>query len=271
MNKKLLFSVLTLLCVMTSEAQTKVWNFLTNMTILPDNFPGVPGGTEDIVDHLGRFGHITSNNFSSQSTGTSTFSDGFQSGRRANMNGGSVAEGALPTMRFFFFDVSGNCTIKVWAREQNTSNRTLLISDGENVLASAPNSSNPGAFILEANNTNGAKRIFVYCDTNGFGIYKIEVNGATVNTTISMADWLLLLNVKDEALSNINYYVKDKTVYLNNIDTASDILVYSVTGSLVKSIKTTSSEVSFDINQTGLYILKLSNNDGQKTIKLIVN
>ncbi|MDP2159869.1 MAG: T9SS type A sorting domain-containing protein, partial [Flavobacterium sp.] len=120
-------------------------------------------------------------------------------------------------------------------------------------------------------NTNGAKRIFVYCDTNGFGIYKIEVNGATVNTTISMADWLLLLNVKDEALSNINYYVKDKTVYLNNIDTASDILVYSVTGSLVKSIKTTSSDVSFDINQTGLYILKLSNNEGQKTIKLIVN
>jgi len=256
---------------MTSEAQTKVWNFLTNTTILPDNFPGVPAGTEDIVDHLGRFGHITSNNFSSQSTGTSTFSDGFQSGRRANMNGGSVAEGALPTVRFFFFDVSGNCTIKVWAREQNTSNRTLLISDGENVLASAPNSSNPGAFILEANNTNGAKRIFVYCDTNGFGIYKIEVNGATVNTTISMADWLLLLNVQDTTLSNINYYVKEKTVYLNNLNLESDIFVYSITGALVKSIKTISSEVSFGLDQTGLYIIKVSNNEGQKTVKLIVN
>lgn len=269
MNRKLLFSLLTLLCVMTSDAQTKVWNFLTNMTILPDNFPGVPGGTEDIVDDLGRFGHITSNNFSSQATGTSTFSDGFQSNRRANMNGGSVAEGALPTVRFFFFDVSDNCTIKVWAREQNTSTRTLLISDGENVLASALNSTNPGAFILQANNTNGARRIFVYCDANGFGIYKIEVEGATVSTTVPMSEWLL--NVQETKLSNINYYVKDKTVYLNNIDSELEVSVFSITGSLVKSVKTSSSEMSFDIDQTGFYILKLNSSEGQKSIKLIVN
>lgn len=269
MNRKLLFSLLTLLCVMTSDAQTKVWNFLTNMTILPDDFPGVPGGTEDIVDDLGRFGHITSNNFSSQATGASTFPDGFQTNRRANMSGGSVPVGALPTMRFFFFDVSDNCTIKVWAREQNTSTRTLLISDGENVLASAPNSSNPGAFILEGTNTNGAKRIFVYAETNGFGIYKIEVDGATVTTTIPMSEWLL--NVQETRLSNINYYVKDKRVYLNNIDSQLDVSVYSITGQLVKSLSTTSTDLSFDIDLTGFYILKLNSSEGQKSIKLVVN
>lgn len=269
MNKKLLFSLVALLCVMTSDAQTKVWNFLTNMTILPDGFPGVPGGTEDIVDDLGRFGHITSNNFSSQATGASTFSDGFQSNRRANMGGGSVPTGALPTVRFFFFDVSANCTIKVWAREQNTSARTLLISDGENVLASASNSSNPGAFILEGTNTNGAKRIFVYTETNGFGIYKIEVNGAAVTTTIPMSEWLL--NVQETKLSTINYYVKDKRVYLNNIDSQLEVSVYSITGQLIKSLNTTSPEVSFDVDQTGFYILKLKSNEGQKSIKLVIN
>ncbi|MEZ4837946.1 T9SS type A sorting domain-containing protein [Flavobacterium sp.] len=268
MNKKMLFSLLVLLSVMTSNAQSKVWNFLTNMTILPDDFPGVPGGTEDIVDDLGRFAHITSDNFSKQSTGSSTFPDGFQSGRRANMNGGSVAEGALPTMRFFFFDVSDNCNIKVWAREQNTSSRTLLISDGENVLASASNASNPGAFILEANNTNGARRIFIYTETNGFGIYKIEVDGVTVNTTIPMSEWLL--NVQDTKLSNINYYVKDSRVYLKNIDSQVEVSVYTITGQLVKSLKTTSSDFSFDVDQ-GFYILKLNSSERQKTIKLVVN
>ena len=268
MNKKLFFSLLTLLSVMTSEAQ-KVWNFATNNTILPVGYSGLANGTEDIVDDLGRFAHSSSNNFSAESSGNSTFPDGFVSSRRANVNGGSVPNGALPSVRFYFFDVSANCTIKVWARPQSTSLRLLHISDGSTILATASNATDPGPVLLEATNNGGAKRIFVYCEDGGYGIYKIEVNGATVTTTIPMAQWLL--NVEETNLSHINYYVNDKTVFLSNIDTGLDIFVYSITGSLVKSIRTSLSEVSFPIDQTGIYILKLSSIDEQKSIKLIVN
>lgn len=257
-----------LLSVMTSEAQ-KVWNFATNTTILPAGFSGLNDGTEDIVDDLGRFAHSSSNNFSAESSGNSTFSDGFVSSRRANVNGGSSPNGALPSVRFYFFDVAANCTIKVWARPQGTGLRLVHISDGSNVLATASNATNPGPVLLEGTNNNGAQRIFVYCEDGGWGIYKIEVSGATVTTTIPMAEWLL--NVKETNLSHINYYVKNKTVFLSNIDTELDISVYSITGSLVKSIRTSSSDVSFEIGQTGIYILKLSSSDGQKSIKLIIN
>lgn len=270
MNKKLLFSFLTLVSVITSGAQTKVWDFLTNSTILPSGFEGVSNGTEDIVDDLGRFAHSSSNNFAAEATGASTFPDGYISNRRANMNGASLAFESLPTVRFFFFDVSANCTIKVWARPQSTSLRLLHISNAVSILASASNVTNTGAFILEGTNNDGAKRIFVYCEDGGFGIYKIEVTGASVSTTIPMSEWLLL-GVNESNLSNINYYVKDKTVFLNNIDTKLDVSVYSITGSLVKTVSTTSSELSFGMEQTGIYILKLSTDDGQKSIKLIVN
>lgn len=269
MNRKLFFSLLTLLSVMTSKAQTKVWNFATNNTILPVGYSGLSNGTEDIVDDLGRFAHSSSNNFAAESSGNSNFSDGFVSSRRANINGASLAFESLPTVRFFFFDVSGNCTIKVWARPQNTSIRLLHISNAVNILASASNASDPGPVILEGTNNAGAKRIFIYCEDGGYGIYKIEVTGASVSTTIPMSQWLL--GVHESNLSNINYYVKDKTVFLNNIDTKLDVAVYSITGALVKTISTTSSDVSFGMEQTGIYILKLRTDDGQKSIKLIVN
>jgi hypothetical protein len=269
MNKKLLCSLLTLLSVMTSEAQTKVWDFLTNTTILPINFQGVPTATEDIVDDLGRFAHSSSNNFAKEAQGASTFADGYISNRRANMNGAGQAFEVLPTVRFFFFDVSSNCTIKVWARPQSADIKTLFISNAESILGSTTNVVNSGPVILEGTNNAGAKRIFIYCEDGGYGIYKIEVSGATVTTTIPMADWLL--NVKETNLSHIKYYVKDRTVFLSNIDTELDILVYSITGSLVKTIRTSLSDMSFEIDQTGIYILKLSSSDGQKSIKLIVD
>lgn len=268
MKNKLLFSILVLFCFFNADAQTKVWNFLTNSTILPAGFTGVPGGTEDIVDDLGRFAHITSNNFSSQSSGASTFSDGFTSNVRANMNGGSVPEGFLPTMRFYFFDVDANCTIKVWARAQSTSERTLNISDGENLIATSSQTS--GAFILEGANTNGAKRIFIYCEAGGFGIYKIEVNGANVNTTIPMSEWLLL-STDEMHTSKFEYYIQNKTVYLKNISNVEEAFVFSLTGSLVKSVKNNSfDELNFDVQQSGIYLLTLKTKEGFQSVKISI-
>lgn len=267
MNRKLHFTALVLFCFLCGNAQTKVWNFLNNSTILPTGFPGVPAGTEDIVDDLGRFAHITSNNFSSQSTGASTFSDGFTSNVRANMNGGSVPEGFLPTMRFYFFDVDANCTIKVWARAQSTSDRTLNISDGETLLATSSQTS--GAFILEGANTSGAKRIFIYCEAGGFGIYKIEVSGANVSTTIPMSEWLLSTNEFDS--TGVEYCIQNKTVFIKESTNISEVFVYSLSGSLIKTIKNNGlDEMNFEIEPAGVYILSMKANSGLQSFKVVI-
>ncbi|MFN3941984.1 MAG: T9SS type A sorting domain-containing protein [Flavobacterium sp.] len=267
MKKKLLIGLFALMGVMSS-AQTKVWDFGNNtaiMPLLPTPFSGVPAGTEDIVDDLGRVAHESNSNFAAYASASATFSDGFVASIRANTGGNSnVVTNALPTMRFFFFDVSGNCTVKVWFRAQGTSSRIISISDGINVLASQTTTTQD-PFILTGVNTGGAKRLYVYAN-NGFGIYKIEVTGANVSTTVSMQQFLSIDSVK---LSEINYFVKDKTVYLNNIKSYTNLQVYSITGALVKSLNVVS-DTSFELDQTGIYLIKAFSNEGQKTSKILI-
>ena len=97
-------------------------------------------------------------------------------------------------------------------------------------------------------------------------IYQIQVEGATVSTTpvntLATSDFSQKLSAKAYSTGN--------KVYLSNLSGKStEVKVYSSTGALVKSLKT-STDKNFDVNERGLYFVNLKSEAGEKSIKVLV-
>jgi hypothetical protein len=265
MKKKLLFLVLAVFAFTTiSSAQTKIWNFGNDTTTWPLS-SGI--GTEEmVIDFLGLFPIPTNTNFGAITANSYTFvADGFSSVNRFQLNGGgSAAAGTfLPVQRYLYFTASGACTVKVWFRTGGSGSRNMFITDGTNLIATAGSSTSGDGIILTASVSAAqaaAGKIYIYADQS-CNLYKLEVSGATVNTTLGVNDYT-------QVSTNIHSYGKD--VYVSNVLTATEIKVYSITGALVKSFNAIA-DSNFQLNQTGLYIVNVTTEEGSKSVKVAIN
>jgi hypothetical protein len=274
MKKKLLLLILpAFMAVSSINAQTKVWDFGNDATTWPTTAAGVGtigANTSSIIDMLGLFsnGPESENqivNFGAVNSNNSSFPDGYTATRRFQMNGGGGAAAGtfLPVQRYLFFDVTGSCTVKVWFRPgSNGAQRTIFVTNGTASSGSA--TSNTGDFtdftIVTANYSGPAARLYIYGDT-ACNLFKIEVTGATVNTGTMSSDAF--------QQNNVNVFGNGQMMHIFNVTSSTEVNVYSLTGALVKSF-TTSSDVNLQLNQ-GFYIVKLRSQEGDKTVKVILN
>ena len=183
------------------------------------------------------------------------------------MNGAGYPSGpflAMPTQRYLFIDVSGACTVKVWFKTgSNGSVRTMYVTDGATTVGSESTNtgSNADLAILTANYTGSAGRLYIYGGAS-CNLYKMEVTGATVNTTLSTDSFISELKA--------NVFTNNNQVSVSNITEATEINVYSITGQLVKSLNTTT-DVDFELNTNGFYIVNMKSSEGQKSVKIALN
>jgi hypothetical protein len=111
-----------------------------------------------------------------------TFDDGYKGTHNCKSNGGGSADEAtpwLPKQRYFYFDVTGNSTIKVWFESGSSKVVKFFISDGKKVLFEKEVSvaDKDVALIGEAKYQGDAGRIYVY-GNNSIEVFKIEVSGS---------------------------------------------------------------------------------------------
>jgi len=275
MKTKLLFtSLLMVLFTSISSAQTKTWDFGTNTATWPITASGVGtigSGTQAVIDNLGLFSNDPANsaitNFGAVNASGATFSDGYVATNRFQMNGGgnTTATGfvPLPTQRYLFFDVSGACTINVWFKTGSSGTvRNVYVTNGTSTVGSAASNSggNADLVILTANYTGAAGRLYIYCGPNeACNFYKITVTGATVNTVLAN-------NTFEKSLTNV--FSNGKKVFVSNVTSDTQVNVYTMTGSLVKSVST-NSDTNFELNQ-GFYIVNVKSEEGEKSTKIVV-
>ncbi len=264
MRKKLLSFVLPILFFGTVvNAQTKIWDFGNDTTTWPLS-SGIPNTSPIIVDNLGLYPLIGGQNanFAAITSNNTEFSDGFTATQRFQMNGAGYPTGpfqAMPTQRYLFVDVSGPCTIKVWFRPGSANAaRTIYVTDGTTIAGQATSPSNPDNAIVTATAT-AAGRYYIYGDT-ACNLYKVEVTGATVNTTLSLDNLNKLTT---------NVFGAGNQVYVQNVVSNTEVKVYGITGALVKSFNTTS-DVNFELNK-GLYIVNIKSEEGEKSVKVLMN
>lgn len=257
MKQKLLLLMITVVFFTVTVQAQKTWDF-SNDVIWPIS-PGITAaGGQVVVDQLTIQPHSSSDNMAQIENSVVDFGDGFVSARRFKTNGSAGTSGALPTVRYIKFTVSGACNVKIWYAAGGTSSRTLNISDGTTILNSITVADNPVVpGTITASYAGGVSSDIYVFGSNNFSLYKIEVTGATVLGT-------------NYFKSNVSTNLKSigNRVYVSNVKTSSDISVYSITGALVKSFKT-NNDLDFSL-KTGLYIATVKTSEGQKSVKLLV-
>jgi predicted nucleic acid-binding Zn ribbon protein len=263
MKKKLLLLSLVVYATISS-AQTKIWDFGNDTTTWPLS-AGI-GLSEMVVDNLGLFPIPTNTNFGAVTANTYTFTaDGFTAVNRFQLNGGgSAGTSFLPTQRYLYFTATGACTVKIWFRTGGSGSRNMFITDGTSLIATAGSSTSGDGIILTGNVSAAqaaAGKIYIYADQS-CNLYKLEVTGATVNTTLSSESFQSEL--KADVFTNNNQ------VSVSNITEATEINVYSITGQLVKSLNT-STDVDFELNASGFYIVNMKSSEGKKSVKIALN
>ncbi len=269
MKKTLLYLILPMLFAASFvNAQTTTWSLGPDAIWSTRLATGVASSTPVTTvqyDLLNFTSHTSSaTNFATtpaNANGT-TFSDGYVATQRCATGGSGAATAGMPTVRYFSFNVAGACTVKVWFRHGSTSgvDRNIFVTDGSTVMGSAPvafSSNN----IMTANYTTAAGGpVYIYSD-NGVGVYKIEVSGAAVNTPA-------LSNKNFQKELDITVYAKSNKIFLSNLKSKTEVNVYNVLGSLVKTAQV-DADASLDIN-SGVYIVNAKSVDGEKSVKVIV-
>jgi hypothetical protein len=264
--KTKLLSITLMMVLFTSitNAQTKVWDFANDTATWPLG-TGI-GNNPMVVDNLGLFPITTvggNTNFGAVNANTGTFSDGFTGPNRFQMNGAGYSSAGgfvtLPTQRYLFIDVSGPCTIKVWFRTGGSGTRNLFITDGTAITATIGSATSGDPLILTGS-APAAGRYYIYGDSSN-NLYKVSVVGATVNTVLSNTDF--------QTTSLVKAFTNGRQIHLSNVVSKTQVEVYSVTGALIRTINT-EADTSFDVLNAGVYILRIKSEEGQKSVKLVV-
>lgn len=254
----------------TTNAQTKVWDFggdptytsaaqialwpivafsaAENTTVVKDNLSLVGDNSGD------KFGKIENAGGKTWDAGTS---DEYTAINRFKFEGsaGDLTV-VLPTYSYLSFDVTGDVDVKIWYRASGDSERTLQVSDGTNILSSITTlNQDPGT--LSASKT-GAGTIYIFGAGNSFNLYKIEVKGTGADA---------LLSVKTNTAVKTSMKAIGDRIFVSNVDTNTEIHIYSITGALVKKINT-NKNTDFTM-KTGLWIAKIKTDKGEKSLKLI--
>lgn len=273
MKKKLLLFISTVvLTVATTTAQTKVWDFGNNLGGFWPLGTGI-GNNETVVDGLGLFPIATNTNFGAITASAAAFPDGYNAVNRFQMNGGGGAAGILlPFQRYVYFNVDGACTVKVWFKTGSTGQtRTVMCTNGTTLLGSGTSNDsatggvNTDLVIFTANISAAAAavgKIYIYGDNTANNLYKIEVSGANITTPSLSSD-----NFSPD--SSINVFTNGNQVSVANVKSDSNIEVYNMLGSLVKTINT-STDISFNLETSGFYIVNVVSAEGKKSVKVSI-
>ena len=266
MKKTVLFLIFTIsLFSLTIKAQTKTWNF-SDSTTWPTS-SGI-GTTPIIVDYLGLYPITTNTNFGAVNANATTFSDGFVSVNRFQVNGGGgvTAPIYMPTQRYFFIDVDGACTIKIWAKSgSNSSVRSIFVTNGSALLGTVACTitASTADNVIGTVNIPTAGRIYVYCD-NACNFYKMEITGANVTTNS-----VTLATINFNKLKNESVIFSDKNqVFIKNIKSQTKVEIYNTNGNLLKSVNT-NSDTNYSLSP-GVYIINTSSSKGNSSQKVII-
>lgn len=274
MKQQLLSFILPMLLFMaTLQAQTKVWDFGGDPTYTsPEQIAMWPvvafNAAEGVTvekDNLFLVGDSSGDKFGEiENAGGATWNAGetdeYSTINRFKFNGGSNPVDQLPSYSYMYFPVSGPVDVKIWFRSGSSSDteRVLYISDGTTVLNSFQAVGNGDPETITASYTGTGGNIYIY-DSNSFNLYKIEVTGAGAD--------VLSIDDIDSAMSTSVKSVKDR-IFISNVTSNTKVNIYSITGALVKTVNTNSDlDFSFD---SGLYFAKISNAEGEKSVKLLV-
>ena len=257
-TKLLLFFLPLILFSVTLQAQNKVWDFGNDVT----NFPVAAGFTDTQVRDgltLVGGGSTYATVEANASTWTGGPGDGYTSINRLKSEGSSSPASGLPTRRYMQFSVTGSVAIKLWFRFSGTGvPRSVEVTDATGaVIMRLDSPGNTDTQYLEANYTGAAGNIFVFTNNNAVNFYKLE----TSNTLLGLEN--------NTSPVTTNVHASGNKIYISNVKTSSEVNIYSITGALVKSIKT-KNNTDFTIN-SGLYIATIKTNEGQKSVKLVTH
>jgi pectate lyase len=171
--------------------------------------------------------------------------DGYNFGYRFKFGGSGNA-----TNRALKFDVAGACNIVVYGMSGNSSNvRALAISNGTTELQTIDF---PGDAISKGiyTYTGDATSLYLYSKNSGINIYGVKILscGAPIVPVI-------------------------KTTYSNILyEGGTTVQIFNLKGNMVRSLKYAGSNYNIPLDDlpNGLYIAKVSNASGQKTVKVKV-
>ncbi len=259
MMKKLLLIVLPVLFITVTVQAQKTWDFSDEATWpLSDGI----GSDPVLVDNLALYPHSSNTNMGQVDGSSVDFGDGYVSTNRLKTNGSGGADPTsgeyTPTVRYLKFAVTGPCDITVWCRSGGSSERTLYITDGTAVLGSQTATDSSTPYIVNASYSGGAGSIYVF-GSNNFSLYKIEVSANVGTTTLSLNKFASNVSANARAIGN--------RIYVSDVKSNTEINLYSITGALIKSLKT-GVDTDFSV-KSGLYIATLKTAEGQKSVKLL--
>lgn len=270
MKKTLLFLAITALCsISTMNAQTKVWNF-SDTSVWPLS-AGIEGSTPIIVDNLGLYPPSTTGttNFAAVIANVTTFSDGFVSVNRLQVNGGGSAGSTfMPTQRYFFIDVDGACTLQMWVKSgSDSAARNVFVTNGtaltdKVVCTIGITTAGKADNVIGSVSLPSAGRYYIYCD-NSCNFYKMSVTGANVTTSS-----ITLGTSNATAKQGVGIYAVDHKVVVSGSEANAQVRIYTANGSLVKS-EVINSNAEFALNP-GLYIVNVKSAKGEKSQKVLV-
>ncbi|UKM64274.1 T9SS type A sorting domain-containing protein [Flavobacteriaceae bacterium GSB9] len=100
---------------------------------------------------------------------------------------------------------------------------------------------------------------------------KIRVYRVYISDTDISSELEALLSVDDKIASPVSTDIRaiGNRVYVSNVKSNTEINIYSITGALVKSLKT-DVNTEFEFN-SGLYIATIKTAEGQKSVKFVTN
>ncbi|MFL1013443.1 T9SS type A sorting domain-containing protein [Jejuia sp. DST062] len=253
--KKLLLIILPMLFVTTlTIAQDRTWEIGTTSTSWPADL-SMANDETIVIDGLTVA--AVSNSFGAMRPSTSLsgpFSDGYTPDNEWPGNGSSGGS-PMPTRRYFSFPVTGPSTIKVYFRVNGTGGRACEVSDGTNVLGTATSEDNTEPILLTTTyEGTDPVTIYVYA-TASINYHKISV----VDGLLGVEDNLSAVTANIRAVGS--------RIYVSDVKSNTEINIYSITGALVKSLKT-SVNTDFSI-KSGLYIATIKTAEGQKSVKLL--
>lgn len=254
MRKQLLYLVFTLLLTGLTQAQDKVWDF-GNDTM---NFPvGPPFSDTRVIDGLTFVGG--GSDFATIQANSGTWDDGYSSTNRLKSEGSSNVDAmtGLPTRRYMEIPITGSVAVKLWYRFSGSGTpRAVVIADNTGAEVIRFNSlGDSNRRYLEANYTGSANSLLVFSENNAVNYYKLEISST-------------LLDINDVSLSaNTSIKTKKDQVYISNVSSQTEISIYSITGSKIKTVNT-SEDLNFSL-RSGIYIAKIKTRNGEKSVKLV--
>ncbi len=245
-------------------AQNSDWNF-SETSLWPGGT--IASGASEIRNGLTFVGGSSFGTFGNTAGNYTETDNTLWSGTRKLDAGGHSYSGSsfdpatnpMPIQRYLSFPVTGPCSIKVYSRGGGSA-RSVIVTDGNSILGRVDHTGSDvtaNSVILNVNYTGGPSTIYVANAYNQNSIHRIVVSSNSLSTPTVQ---------KNEA----SIFANGKTVYVQNLNAVnSDIRVFGINGALIKTIKA-SDNVAFDL-PTGFYLVTVKSDDGEKSVKVVVN